>query len=1086
MCSVAVDGFCCQPNRRLDASIGADRMPRQHLSLALWSRKALRLAGSEHTLAEAVSDCVFVEVVASAVRCCFCEVRIVSSNSVKQRKMTHQCLEDKICPTICPAGQILSKSLNFDKNDKKRLLFEILSIIMYAMNRFYEPFETRHEQRMVPDKRHTMVPYMVPFRIPHLIAEESCPQFSEETQEWMDKAHQRLPVASAHGGYGGFVEGLLLRTEALNSSHIEDNPTGFRQLCLTFAGAHSKEWNREAVNNLWVLVEILETAAETPIAKSVLLQDHLRLLPNKDFAGEFRTSGLSRIGDNIRESPYICPPHPEVESLMSDWVAFISRQDIPLIPKIALAHAQFESIHPFADGNGRTGRAVIQRMLLLGGYRTLPVSVGLYALRDQYLASLKAYRGGDPEPIVRIIAISLLAAATAVSRHIPEIRDQIENWKNRTGATGQQQKNTASALEWIAGTPAFTVDKLAEGISVSLRTAQRIATSLLEEEILSQTKRTHPQQDTKRTLPIYEAREVTGLVERVEATAKECAVSWLGGTSPPNGNVLGISERKENTAARVTELGSHPILCWSTQSGYDLGISLLELFVFQHGRLAMRTKLKETSIVGIGGWDEISIYVGSYSQMTIDVSQDENNDVQKFAALVSGDPSFSSGRIWAFWQNLRSDYEYLLACWGAWESIGGYKKYPGPRLLELGSKPDYAVLIGQCADIAFHTQLASFLEKPLKRTRKGSWQNDYLDLRGDQLYLGHSPSLLGVVETLMAVGSEQLLPMYDAAETFNDDQQAALASILADIRKYKPSGLLGKVAKQTNTANDGNKQGQIAAVKSITEQPESDYPNEELICDYLNIARHPRAHNRTMLDAEKWFLVHADQIAQKRGMNSIREAAIDWIFSVIQRLETEVLGLSKEETAAWGQAAYENALKSTREIGMSIRRNEDAKSLITAYESTELFRQKIMNSPRLHRCEPRVGFHLSSLDEREGQIVPDRCGECGGFLRVLYLSSDLEISVSSETGESLPVGTPQSCIVSEGEFGITEIRLFYETKEETLQAIETVYKEQQNMRIVVQYGGIAVWNEICEHQQLAGVDSLLLKSKETFTLNPYS
>ena len=953
------------------------------------------------------------------------------------------------------------------------------------MSKFFEAFETRPEQHTVPDKKHKLTPYMVPFRIPHRISEETCPQFSGETQEWMDKAHQSLPVASAHGGYGGFVEGLLLRIEALSSSHIEDNPTGFRQLCLVLAGARTREWNQEAVNNLWVLLEIMETAAETPIAKSVLLQDHLRLLPNKDYAGKFRTSGLSRIGENIIKSPYTCPPHPEVESLMSDWLSFVSREDIPLVPKIALGHAQFESIHPYANGNGRTGRAIIQRMLLLNGYRTLPVSVGLYALRDQYFASLGAFREGDPEPIVRMIALSLLAAASAISKHIPEIRDLVENWKNRTGATGQQQKNTASALEWVAGTPAFTTDKLAEGISVSPRTARRIAASLVEEEILSQTKRTHPQEDTKRTLPIYEAHEVAGLVERVEETAKECAVNWWGGTPLSNGNVLGISERKENTAARISELGSHPILCWSTQSGYDLGISLLELFVFQHGRLAMRTKLKETNIAGIGGWDEISIYVGSYSQLTIDVSQDDNNDVQKFAALVSSDPSFPSGKIWAFWQNLRNDYEYLLACWGAWESIGGYKKYPGPRLLELGAKPDYAVLIGQCADIAFHTQLASFLEKPLKRTKKESWQNDYLDLRGDQLYLGHSPSLLGVVETLMKVGSEQMLPLYDAAETFNDDQQAVLVSIEEDIKKYKPSGLLGKVAKQTNTTDDGNKQGQIAAVKAIAEQPERDYPTEELICDYLNIARHPRAHNRTMLNAEKWFLTHADQIAQRRGMNSIREAAIDWIFSVIQRLETEVLGLSKEETASWGQKAYENALKNTREIGMSIRRNEDAKSLITAHGYTELFRQKIMNSPRLHRCEPRGGFHLGSLDEKQGQINAERCGECGGFLRVLYLASALEISVSSETGDRLLVGNPNSCLISEGEFGATEIRLFYETQEETLQAIEAVYKEQENARVIVKYSSVTVWDEICEHQQLAGVDSLLLKSKETFTLNPY-
>ena len=375
----------------------------------------------------------------------------------------------------------------------------------------------------------------------------------------------------------------------------------------------------------------------------------------------------------------------------------------------------------------------------------------------------------------------------------------------------------------------------------------------------------------------------------------------------------------------------------------------------------------------------------------------------------------------------------------------------------------------------------------MKRTkREKSWQNNYLDLRGDQLYLGHSPSLLGSVETLIKVGAEQLPTLYDVAETFNEYQQGTLASVAADIKKYRPLGLLGKVAKQIGGTDERNKQGQTAAVKAITEQSERDYATEELICDYLKIARNPRAHNRTMLDAERWFLLHADEIAQKRGMMSARQGIIDRIFGIIKRVETEVLGLPAQETDACGQTAYENARKNTREIGMSIHRNENAKSLISAHESTELFRRKIVNSPRLHRCEPRGGFHSGSLSEKEGQVYADRCGECGGFLRVLYLASDLEIAMSSETGEGLSVGTPQACLISEGEFGITELRLFYETKEETLQAIETVYKEQQNMRIVVQYGGIAVWDEICEHQQLAGIDSLLLKSKETFTLNPYN
>lgn len=948
-----------------------------------------------------------------------------------------------------------------------------------------EPFETRLEQHMVPGKNHAQIPYMVPFRIPHRIAEETCPQFSDDTHEWIDKADQSLLIAAEHGGYGGFVEGLLLRTEALSSSHIEDNPTGFRQLCLTDAGAQSKEWNREAVNNLWVLVEILGTAAETPIKKSVILRDHLNLLPNKDYAGKFRAGGLSRIGESVIDSPYICPPYPEVESLMSDWVRFVSREDIPLIPKIALGHAQFESIHPFANGNGRTGRAIIQRMLLLAGYRTLPVSVALYALRDHYFASLGAYRDGDPEPIVRIVSLALLAASTAISKHIPEIHDLVESWKNRTGAKNGLKKNLSAALEWIASTPAFTADKLAESLGVSVRTAQRISASLVEEEILSQSKKTHPQKDTKQRLKIYEAGSVTRLAEQVEETARECAVAWWGGTPPP-GRPVSVAEysdhgeRKANIAARISEMGSHPIMCFPTKSGYDLGISLLELFVFQNGRLVMRRKLKDSMIAGVGGWDTISIYADSYSQLTIDVSKDDDKEVRKFASSVSSDPRLPGGKIWALGQNLRKDYENMLESWGVWESTGGSSKYPGPRLIELGTPLDYASSIGKCADIAFHTQLASFFEPPAD-------QKAFLELRGDQSYLGYSPSLLETVATLGNIGSEQMPSIYDVPEVFNEDQHEALASIKMELDKYdKPSKLLKKVAAQMNNPLQNDKQGQISTVKTIIEQPENQYATEAFICDYLTLARNARAHNRTMLDAERWFLWHADEIAQKRGMPSIRQGIVDRIFGVIKRLETEILGLPSDEADSWNHRAMQDAIKNTQEIGMAIHRNETAKQDIAAHKSTEFFRQEIRHSPRLHTCEPRGGFDTDNMAEKEAELVFERCGECGGFIRILYLDTGAEISTSDAAGTELLSVPPSSCVISEGQFGITEIRLFYESTAETMKAIEETYKHSENLQVSVKHGGRVVWDEMCEQHLVSGIGYLLLKSQENFTLNTYT
>ncbi len=99
-------------------------------------------------------------------------------------------------------------------------------------------------------------------------------------------------------------------------------------------------------------------------------------------------------------------PH-RVPAAIDDLMAFAARDDVPLLAQIAVAHAQFETIHPFTDGNGRTGRALVQAMLRNKGLTrqvTVPVSAGLLADTDGYIAALTAYRDGDAAPIVERFA----------------------------------------------------------------------------------------------------------------------------------------------------------------------------------------------------------------------------------------------------------------------------------------------------------------------------------------------------------------------------------------------------------------------------------------------------------------------------------------------------------------------------------------------------------------------------------------------------------------------------------------------------------------------------------------------------------
>ncbi|WP_408654831.1 Fic family protein [Jatrophihabitans sp.] len=96
-----------------------------------------------------------------------------------------------------------------------------------------------------------------------------------------------------------------------------------------------------------------------------------------------------------------------------DLETFLSRNDLPPLIHAAIAHAQFETIHPFSDGNGRTGRALVHSILRAKGLTrqvTVPVSAGLLADTNSYFAALTAYREGDPEPIVERLSNATFAA----------------------------------------------------------------------------------------------------------------------------------------------------------------------------------------------------------------------------------------------------------------------------------------------------------------------------------------------------------------------------------------------------------------------------------------------------------------------------------------------------------------------------------------------------------------------------------------------------------------------------------------------------------------------------------------------------
>ena len=104
---------------------------------------------------------------------------------------------------------------------------------------------------------------------------------------------------------------------------------------------------------------------------------------------------------------FVPPVAERVPGAIEDLIDFIRRDDLPVLAQVAVAHAHFETIHPFPDGNGRTGRTLVQAMLRtkqLSRHVSVPVSSGLLTDTDGYVAALTSYRTGDIEPIVSCVA----------------------------------------------------------------------------------------------------------------------------------------------------------------------------------------------------------------------------------------------------------------------------------------------------------------------------------------------------------------------------------------------------------------------------------------------------------------------------------------------------------------------------------------------------------------------------------------------------------------------------------------------------------------------------------------------------------
>jgi Fic family protein len=233
---------------------------------------------------------------------------------------------------------------------------------------------------------------------------------------------------------------VLLRTESAASSNIENLTASARAI------AEAETLGDTTRRNATMIVANTEAmqaaiALADQIDGDAILAMHTALMHASEpgIAGKWRTEQVWIGGGNFgpRGADFIAPHQDRVPGAIDDLIRFAKRSDIPVLPQIAIAHAQFETIHPFPDGNGRTGRALIQAMLRnkrLTRQMTVPVSAGLLTDTDSYFKALDTYRAGDPAGIVERLSTASMLAVVNGRQLVADLRAIRENWESKTTA----------------------------------------------------------------------------------------------------------------------------------------------------------------------------------------------------------------------------------------------------------------------------------------------------------------------------------------------------------------------------------------------------------------------------------------------------------------------------------------------------------------------------------------------------------------------------------------------------------------------------------------------------------------------------
>lgn len=336
--------------------------------------------------------------------------------------------------------------------------------------------------------------------VPNPLPPEPSVELTEELVSLLIKANSAISVlerAATHIPNVSLFVSMYVRKEALMSSQIEGTQATLEDVLDPMIDANANRNVADVVNYIKATEFAIKRLNALPLCNRLIKETHAVLMQGvrgqEKNPGEFRTSQnwIGGQGSTLKNARYIPPSPDDMTEAMSDLEKYMNREDeTDALIRAALIHYQFETIHPFLDGNGRVGRLVITLFLMEQKILTTPalyISFFLKKNRIEYYDRMsEVRRTGNYEQWVRFFLQAILECAEDATDTIDELSALHNTNAEVISKMGRAAKNTMLVFEYLEANPIIEINQTAKALDITFNTASNAVKRLIEANILVQ------------------------------------------------------------------------------------------------------------------------------------------------------------------------------------------------------------------------------------------------------------------------------------------------------------------------------------------------------------------------------------------------------------------------------------------------------------------------------------------------------------------------------------------------------------------------------------------------------------------------